>query len=390
MNYAKFNEIYDFYKKHYKQIEKKELYKWEAVVNFKKYWDIDVPTADFAAMLKASLNKTNNLMSSGNYYPRRMIYWVADKDPEAVRALFKNLYDLSIDIKERIVSFREGINQIIEVYQKGNNLKGYQDDRAIMVYLNMRYPDRYYLYKYTMFKDFAELIDYSELPKAGNIDLVFMFESLCDMIRNKVVQDNELLAIYEDRYSKYYDPEYHLLVQDIVYSVVYFKDSGILVPNEEVAVKKFNLQAKAHETKLIGVHKDYVHEAKKNKEIGDAGEEFVCQYERETIKKYKACNNKTVRLVAKLDGDGCGYDVLSYDEHGNEKYIEVKTTKGKENESIYITANELKKSEEAPDRYYLYRVFDFDPSNMTGKISVRKGSLHDLCISAQTYKVDFK
>ena len=97
-----------------------------------------------------------------------------------------------------------------------------------------------------------------------------------------------------------------------------------------------------------------------------------------------------MRRVAKLDGDGLGYDILSYDKYGKEKYIEVKTTSGKEDGSIFITANELKMSEEHPEQYYLYRVYDFDQVSMTGKISIRKGSLKELCISAQTYKVDFK
>lgn len=101
-------------------------------------------------------------------------------------------------------------------------------------------------------------------------------------------------------------------------------------------------------------------------------------------------DDKQVRRVAKLDGDGLGYDILSYDKYGNEKYIEVKTTSGPENGQIFITANELAQSEKFPEQYYLYRVYEFDKVNLKGKISIRKGSLKDLCISAQTYKVNFK
>lgn len=124
--------------------------------------------------------------------------------------------------------------------------------------------------------------------------------------------------------------------------------------------------------------------------LGEAGEEFVFQYERNQVKKYKLGQQKQVRRVAKLDGDGLGYDILSYDKDGKEKYIEVKTTTGKEMESIFITANELKMSEDFPEQYYLYRVYDFDQVAMKGSLSIRKGSLKELCISAQTYKVDFK
>ena len=389
MNTKMYDAIYDYYKKHYGQIEQREIYKWKAVVHFQNTWDIEAK--DFPKMLENALSKTSNLMSSGSYFPRRMIVWAAEKEPEEVRLLFRLLYDLSLDIKERIETFRSGIDAIIEKHKEGTIGKSYQDHRAVMVYLNMRYPEKYYLYKYKMFTKFAELIDYADLPKAGDIDLVFMFESMCDMILKRVMQDEELLNMYEERRNKYYDPAYHLLVQDIVYSAVYFEDPEYLEEEEkEIPVKKFDLQAKVNPIHLKGTHVDYIQQAKTNKEIGDAGEEFVYQHERSLVKKYKRGNQKQVRRVAKLDGDGLVYDILSYDKYGKEKYIEVKTTSGKEDGSIFITANELKMSEEHPEQYYLYRVYDFDQVSMTGKISIRKGSLKELCISAQTYKVDFK
>ena len=67
-----------------------------------------------------------------------------------------------------------------------------------------------------------------------------------------------------------------------------------------------------------------------------------------------------------------------------------KTTTGPEKSPIFITANELEMSEQNPDNYYLYRVYNFDSSLMKGDIAIRKGSLKPLCTSAQTYKVEFK
>lgn len=286
--------------------------------------------------------------------------------------------------------FRVETNNILEKHKEEKIAKAYQDHRAILVYLSMMYPDKHYLYKYTEFVEFAKLIDYAKLPKAGDVDLVFLFESMCDMILRRVMQDGELLNKYESRRQKYYDPEYHLLVQDIVYSIVYFDRPEILESKEDVPTKKFELKAKEVKVSLKGGHVDHIAKAKKTKAIGDAGEEFVFQYEKEEVLKYKLSKNKDVRWVSKLDGDGFGYDILSYDEHGNEKYIEVKTTAGAEKSGIYITANELKKSEEVPEQYYLYRVYDFDTSTYTGIISIRKGSLKDLCISTQSYRVEFE
>ena len=146
MNTKMFDEVYNYYKEHYEGIEKKELYKWKAVVHFKEKWDIDAE--NFPEMLEEALKKTSNLMSSGNYYPRKMVVWAAKKEPEKVRELFRQLYDLSLDLKERMVRFRDGIDEIVVEHKEGKVSKSYQDHRAIMVYLNMRYPDKYYLYKY--------------------------------------------------------------------------------------------------------------------------------------------------------------------------------------------------------------------------------------------------
>ena len=388
MNTKMFDAVYEFYKKHYGQIEHHEIYKWRAVVHFKNNWDIKAE--DFASMLEKSLKKTYNLMSSGYYYPKKMIIWAAKKEPEQVRQLFRYLYDLLIDLKDRIESFQSGIDAIVELHKEGKISNSYQDDRAVMVYLNMRYPDKYYLYKYGMFVDFAKLIDYADIPKAGDINLIFMFESMCDMILNRVMQDEELLNKYEERKKHYYDPAYHLLVQDIIYSVHYFNAPEILEEEKEISVKSFTLQAKDNSLILKGMHIDHIEKAKAHKELGDAGEEFVYQYERMQVKKYKLGSDKQVRWVAKLEGDGLGYDILSYDKFGNEIYIEVKTTIGAEDDSIFITSNELEMSEKFPKQYRLYRVYEFDKLNTVGKISIRKGSLKELCISAQIYKVNFK
>ena len=242
MNIKMYGAIYDFYKSHYGQIEQREIYKWEAVVHFQNNWDIDAK--NFPTMLENALYKTKNLMAAGSYYPREFIVWAAKKEPETVRGLFKDLYNLSADLKERMECFREGAEEILVKHGSEGHRKTYQDHRALMVYLNMRYPDKYYLYKYTMFVDFAKLIDYAELPKAGDIGLLFMFESMCDMILKRVMSDRELLKMYEKRREKYYDPEYHLLVQDIIYSAKYFSVPEIFDEKRDIPVKKFTLKAK--------------------------------------------------------------------------------------------------------------------------------------------------
>ena len=107
----------------------------------------------------------------------------------------------------------------------------------------------------------------------------------------------------------------------------------------------------------------------------------------EKVKSYNLPVTKKVIWVAKDVGDGLGYDILSYDNEGKEMYIEVKTTTGKEKSDFFITANELLKSEEKKEKFYLYRVYDFDMKTKQGRISIRQGSLRELCVMPSVYKV---
>ena len=67
-----------------------------------------------------------------------------------------------------------------------------------------------------------------------------------------------------------------------------------------------------------------------------------------------------VEWVAETCGDGLGFDVLSFDEaDDSEWWIEVKTTGLGKHFPFYVTANEVRCSEDCPDRFRLYRVFDF-------------------------------
>jgi len=65
-----------------------------------------------------------------------------------------------------------------------------------------------------------------------------------------------------------------------------------------------------------------------------------------------------VRWTARDDGDGLGYDILSFDLDGHERYIEVKTTALGAETPFYITSAELDFAQRHADRYALYRVYN--------------------------------
>jgi hypothetical protein len=97
-----------------------------------------------------------------------------------------------------------------------------------------------------------------------------------------------------------------------------------------------------------------------NRDLGQAGEQHI--YEHEQRKLFDADRHdlaRKVRWVSKVDGDGAGYDIRSYDETGAERWIEVKTTRGANTTPFYLTRNENEVAKERPDAFRLYRLYDF-------------------------------
>jgi len=144
----------------------------------------------------------------------------------------------------------------------------------------------------------------------------------------------------------------------------------------EKAVKKVN-KAKGSTPKTISLNSAKINWPEINarrKNIGDAGELIVYNFEIE-----KLLRSDLIELIPKIEhssqvyGDGCGYDIKSFNENGMVMYIEVKSTEGELNNPIYFSRNELDKMKELGENYWLYRVHSLDLSDKTGKISIFSG-----------------
>jgi len=78
------------------------------------------------------------------------------------------------------------------------------------------------------------------------------------------------------------------------------------------------------------------------------------------------------------DGDGAGFDILSRNLDGTDKYIEVKTTKHGKNTPIFFSRNEGLFSQQKSNAFHLYRLFNFEK---VAQMFVRKGPLDTICTS---------
>lgn len=108
----------------------------------------------------------------------------------------------------------------------------------------------------------------------------------------------------------------------------------------------------------------------RNRTLGRAGEEFVLNIEKRVlIKADRADLARKVRWVSVEDGDGAGFDILSYDPAGRERLIEVKTTNGAAKTPFFITRTENEVAHERPADWQLYRVHLFSQSPRIARIS---------------------
>jgi len=192
-----------------------EKYKWEAVKCFQDNWNVN--SADFTTMLTRSLAKTANLLASMNYLPAKMILGFAKQCPEEVRALYIALFDEGKDVVERMDTFKTQSSLLLDKY--GNGAKQhYQSENSISTYLWLRYPDKYYIYKYSEVKTVANALasdcHFKKGSYADNIrSSILLYNEICVELQ----QDIELVNLLKSQLTSncYPDPELRTLAIDV-------------------------------------------------------------------------------------------------------------------------------------------------------------------------------
>lgn len=192
-----------------------EKYKWEAVKCFQDNWDIHA--ADFEDMLSQSLSKTSNLLASTNNFPAGMIIEFAHAAPEKVRAMYMDLFDESKDVFGRIESFKKQSNILLKKY-KSTAKQHYQHENAITTYLWLRYPDKYYVYKYSEARSVSNKLDSNYKFKKGSYtDNLKGFYDFYNEIRESLKRDSTLIDLFKSQLTDdcYPDSELRTLTFDV-------------------------------------------------------------------------------------------------------------------------------------------------------------------------------
>lgn len=108
------------------------------------------------------------------------------------------------------------------------------------------------------------------------------------------------------------------------------------------------------------VERDYLAREARNRSLGLAGELMVLDFEARRLHAAGAKHlSDRIEHVAKTRGDGAGFDILSFDADGRERFVEVKTTAYVAETPFFVSQNEVEFSTEESGRYCLYRLFAF-------------------------------
>ena len=165
-----------------------EDFKWEAAQHFHDHWNIDA--IDFAGMFKEATAKASSLLDTGYAYPRAMILNFAAADCEATRAMFRSLFDESTELSQRIIAFQAATEEIHTKYNDGSWNNHYQNTSAISVYLWLRYPDQYYIYRYSVARDISDALNFDAPPKRdGSVESLLNSYRLYDELRAALSQN---------------------------------------------------------------------------------------------------------------------------------------------------------------------------------------------------------
>ncbi len=364
------------------EIRDYEDYKWKALVQFKKCFHLQMLSYD---VIKDSFAEHGNLLAAGHYFPLGMLKKVVKYRPLELKQMFMRLFDESKGLPERIVEYIEGFDALIksladnEVSEWKNKKKqSFQDTHSISVYLFSRYPEKYFIYKSSLFDAFAKATGYHIINK-DKIGKIIEYEGLCEVVKSELIKEGELIEEYKKWMNRkgFFDPNLNLLTQDFMYAVAYYinvvhEDWDVPTDFIEVKGKAVSHKESVSFTGVKGI--DYEKKDKLCRNLGKKGENYVKVFEEKRLEKIGITYE--VEHTSCVVGDGEGYDIKSVEDDGvTERYIEVKTTTGPLGRPFFFSQNELDFSEQNAAHYYLYRVYEYDDETGEGKVGIIKGSL---------------
>ena len=174
----------------------RERYKWEAVKSFQEYYKKECYSLE--NQLRYPFDVANNLLLSHNYYPASMLCTFAREKTDETQACLDKLYDESLPLSERVWAFINGTERIFMTlkeegfsdWKARTNVQSYQDPHTVSVYLALKFPQKYYIYKWSIFKQAAEKLNYT-IKSKDKVSKLLEFYDFCGTIKKAILNEKE-------------------------------------------------------------------------------------------------------------------------------------------------------------------------------------------------------
>ena len=141
----------------------------------------------------------NNVASMGERNSYAMVDY-ARKEPETVREMFRKLYadeHLDCDAKQKtITEFISASEELRMKYYPDSRLY-INNQRSVMMYLFLRYPDSNYGYKASQAKSFADCIEFYDDWGPMTDFRLDIFYRMCDQLIEEIKANEALVATHK-------------------------------------------------------------------------------------------------------------------------------------------------------------------------------------------------
>ncbi len=394
IDYEKLKSVLEGYKKYFPEHWEDEKYKWEAVKQFQIHWNIEAE--NFGDMFKQATEKADNLLGSGHSYPRAMIINFAEADNEEARQMFCDLYNEAENLAVRVERFKNASEEMRIKYDDGTWNNHYQSTNAISTYLWLRFPDKYYIYKYELAHNAALKLDSDYNPKRNGsaesmIEGFRLYDEICEAAR----QDDEICSLIRNAVAEegcWNDEQLHTATIDIAFYLSRFysdeknkkEDEGWLPKDYIPGLSVENWAALLNDNSVFTLNS-----LKIVRRIKDCGGQATCtqlsaKYG-ESVNFYNSGSTALAKRIA--EKTGCN---LMQTEDNDYKWWPVLYTgrsadKGEEGSFVWRMREELSEALENTDLSYVPLYEDAVTENPDLEKYTKEDFLNEVYMTAERY-----
>lgn len=197
MNLHKINHYIDRYSNRLSESKYDGLVLWELAHQFQSSWEDDTPS--LSKTFRNSFMINSPLWNRDGYMPKKMMERYIDMNDDLVRTMFNDLFNESREITGRISRFIFQCDEFYKIDRAENQIvmpHFHDDKKMIFLYLSFRYPEKYALYEYPLFRQFMEDVGSKSVFDPEDID---RFVKVCRTISMLAQKNKNLMQLVNSR-----------------------------------------------------------------------------------------------------------------------------------------------------------------------------------------------